>query len=294
VVTLPHLPSEIILQRASLASVAVESPFGAHVTVQAFAWSAGRVWLVAPTDSLKVRAITPRPVIGVTVSVGNQHVIMCGDAELIDGWPPKAGSLSPRLPFGLGWYFARNAAITAGILTDLLSGDLPGLSARTLISFAPRRSLTIDNDRIVHRVGDWPDAPIVGTTRVLQPIDTHTDLLLPSGQELVRNATHANVGWPTADGPVAVPATIINGLAAVSPSVATVLGNPTASGALTVHASAGNRPSRYSGVMLRGPLLCVPPGAVGLDVERITWWEGYTSTTVPVTAKQGKSRRPTR
>jgi hypothetical protein len=289
-----HLQSELILQRASLASVAVESAIGAHVTVQAFAWSAGRVWLLAPTDSLKVRAIARQPVIGVTVGVGKQSVIMSGDAELIDVWPPRTGSLSPRLPFGLGWYFARNAAITAGILTDLLSGDLPGLSSRTLISFAPERSLTLDDDRIVHRSGDWLDASALRTTGVPQPIDAHAGLLPTERQALLRNATHADIGWPTADGPLAVPATITKGQTAVSPNVATLLGEPGGNGALTVHSSPGNRPSRYSGVMLRGPLLCVSTGDVGIDVERITWWEGYTSTTVAVGARQGKSRRPTR
>lgn len=289
-----HLQSELILQRASLASVAVESSIGAHVTVQAFAWSAGRVWLLAPTDSLKVRAVTRQPVIGVTVGVGKQSVIMSGDAELIDVWPPRTRSLSPRLPFGLGWYFARNVAITAGILTDLLSGDLPGLSSRTLISFAPKRSFTLDNNRIVHRTGDWRAAHALRTAGVPQPIDAYAGLLPTERQSLLRDATHATVGWPTADGPVAVPATITDGHAAVSPSVATLLGEPSRDGALTVHDSAGNRPSRYNGVMLRGPLLCSATGAVGVDVERITWWEGYTSRTVRVGARQGKSRRPTR
>jgi hypothetical protein len=290
---MPHLPSELILQRAAVASVAVESTIGAHVTVQAFAWSAGRIWLLAPTDSLKVRAIARQPVIGVTVRTGGQAVIMSGDAELIDVWPPRADSLSPRLPFGLGWYFARNAAITAGILTDLVSGDLLGLSSRTLISFAPKRSLTVDRGRIVHRSGDWPEAPVLGTTGETQPVDTYADLLPAARQALLRNAMHADVGWPTANGPLAVPATITNGQAAVPASLAAHFGEPVGNGALTVHSSLGNRPSRYSGVMLRGPLRCVSDGAVGIDVERITWWEGYHSATVAVDAKPRKSRRPT-
>jgi hypothetical protein len=288
-----HLPSELILQRAALASVAVESTIGAHVTVQAFAWSAGRIWLLAPTDSLKVRAIRRRPAIGVTVRTDSQAVIMSGDAELIDVWPPRADSLSARLPFGLGWYFARNAAITAGILTDLFSGDLPGLSSRTLISFAPKRSLTVDSGRIVHLSGDWPEAPALGTTGETQPIDTHAGLLPAARQSLLRNATRADIGWPTATGPVAVPATITNGQAAVPASLATQFGEPVGNGALTVHSSVGNRPSRYNGVMLRGPLRCVSNGAVGIDVERVTWWEGYHSNTVSVNAKPRKSRRPT-
>jgi hypothetical protein len=211
--------------------------------VQAFAWSAGRIWLLAPTDSLKVRAIARQPVIGVTVGIDDQAVIMSGDAELIDVWPPRAGSLSPRLPFGLGWYFARNAVITAGILTDLVSGDLPGLTSRTLISFAPKRSLTVDNQRIVHRSGNWPAASPLGQADEPQPIDVHADLLPAERQSLLRNAIRADIGWPTATGPVAVPATITNGRAAVLPSLASQFGEPVGNGALTVHSSAGNRPS---------------------------------------------------
>jgi hypothetical protein len=290
---LPHLQSELILQRASLASVAVESATGAHVTVQAFAWSAGRVWLLAPTDSLKVRAITRQPLIGITVRHGKQAVIMSGLAELIDIWPPGPESLSSRLPFGLGWYFARNAAITVGIVTDLLSGEMPGLSSRTLISFAPQRTLTVDNGVIVHQSGTWPEPASAPANGEPSTVDAHIDVLPPEQRQLLRQATQADVGWLTAVGPVAVPATITAGLASVPRNLLTKLGQPVGGGALTVHASEGNRPSRYTGAMLRGPLVYDAGGGIGVEVERITWWEGYRSTTVAV-ARQGKVRRPTR
>jgi hypothetical protein len=291
---LSHLTTELILQRASLASVAVESTTGAHVTVQAFAWSAGRVWLLAPTDSLKVRAIARQPLIGITVRRGPQAVMMSGVAELIDVWPPGSESLSPRLPFGLGWYFARNAAITVGIVADLLSGDMPGLSSRTLISFAPQRTLTVDNGVIVHQSGTWPEPASAPKTGAPPTIDTHADVLPPAQRQLLRQATQADVGWPTTVGPVAVPATVTAGVASVPRNLLAKLGQPIGNGALTVHASEGNRPSRYTGAMLRGPLVYDASGAVGIEAERVTWWEGYTSTTVAVTVRKGKVRRPTR
>jgi hypothetical protein len=290
---LPHLQTELILQRASLASVAVESTTGAHVTVQAFAWSAGRVWLLAPTDSLKVRAITRQPLIGVTVRRGKEAVMMSGVAELIDVWPPRSESLSSRLPFGLGWYFARNAAITLGIVTDLLSGDMPGLSSRTLISFAPQRTLTVDNGVIVHQSGTWPELGSASANGAPPTIDTHVDLLPLAQRQLLRQTTQADVGWLTSVGPVAVPATVTAGLASVPKNLLTKLGQPVGKGALTVHASEGNRPSRYTGAMLRGPLVHDAGGGIGVEVERVTWWEGYTSTTVAV-ARERKVRRPTR
>jgi hypothetical protein len=292
-VTLPHLPTELILQRASLASVAVESTTGAHVTVQAFAWSAGRLWLLAPTDSLKVRAITRRPLVGITVRRGEQAVMMSGVAELIAVWPPRAESFSSRLPFGLGWYFARNAAITVGIVTDLLSRDMPGLSSRTLISFSPQRQVTVDNGVIIHETGTWPEPTRAPTYGAPPTIDTEADLLPPEQRQLLRQATQADVGWLTASGPLSVPATVSAGLASMPTNVLTKLGQPIGNGALTVHASEGNRPSRYSGVMLRGQLVYSADGAVGVEAERLTWWEGYTSTTVAVTARPEKVRRPT-
>ena len=291
--TLPYLQSELVLQRAPLASVAVESTIGAHVTVQAFAWSAGRVWLLAPTDSLKVRAITRQPLIGITIRHGKTAVIMSGVAELIDVWPPRPESLSPRLPFGLGWYFARNAAITVGIVTDLLSGEMPGLSSRTLICFAPQRTLTVDNGVIVHQSGTWPELASSPANDAPPTIDTHIDVLPPAQRQLLRQATQADVGWLTSVGPVAVPATVSAGLASVPRNLLTKLGQPVGNGALTVHASEGNRPSRYTGAMLRGPVVYDAGGGTGVEVERVTWWEGYTSTTVAV-ARQGKVRRPTR
>jgi hypothetical protein len=291
---MPHLQTELILQRASLASVAVESTTGAHLTVQAFAWSAGRVWLLAPTDSLKVRAIARQPLIGITVRHGKQAVMMSGVAELIDVWPPRPESLSSRLPFGLGWYFARNAAITVGIVADLLSGDMPGLSSRTLISFVPQRELTVDNGVIVHQSGTWPEPASAAAHDAPPTVDTHVAALPPAQRQLLRQATQADVGWLTSVGPVSVPATVTAGLASVPTNVLTKLGRPVGNGALTVHASEGNRPSRYTGAMLRGPLVYNTAGAVGVKAERVTWWEGYTSTTVPVTARHGKVRGPTR
>jgi hypothetical protein len=290
---LPHLQSELVLQRASLVSVAVESTTGAHVTVQAFAWSAGRVWILAPTDSLKVRAILRQPLIGITVRHGKQAVIMSGLAELIDIWPPGPESLSPRLPFGLGWYFARNAAITVGIVTDLLSGEMPGLTSRTLVSFTPRRTLTVDHGSIVHQSGTWPEPASAVASGAPPTIETHVDLLPPALRQLLRQATQADVGWLTSEGPVAVPATVAAGLASVPTSLLTKLGQPVGSGALTVHASEGNRPSRYTGAMLRGPIIYDAGGGIGVEAERVTWWEGYTSTTVAV-AREKKVRRPTR
>ncbi len=290
---LPHLQSELILQRASLASVAVESTIGAHVTVQAFAWSAGRLWLLTPTDSLKVRAITRQPLVGVTVRSEKQAVMMSGVAELIDVWPPRPESLSPQLPFGLGWYFARNAAIAVGIVTDLLSGEMPGLTSRTLVSFRPQRALTVDNGVIVHQSGTWPESASATANGEPPTIDTHVDVLPPEQRQLLRQATQADVGWLTSVGPVAVPATVGIGLASVPRNLLTKLGQPVGNGALTVHSSEGNRPSRYTGVMLRGPLVYDAGGTVGVEAERVTWWEGYSSTTVAA-ARQGKVHRPTR
>ncbi len=291
---MPHLRTELILQRASLASVAVESTTGAHVTVQAFAWSAGRVWLLAPTDSLKVRAIARQPLIGITARHGKQAVMMSGVAELIDVWPPRPHSLSSRLPFGLGWYFARNAAITVGIVADLVSGDMPGLSSRTLISFAPQRQLTVDNGVIVHQSGPWPEPASAAANGAPPAVDTHVDILPPEQRQLLLQATQADVGWLSSVGPVSVPATVTAGLASVPKNLLTKLGQPVGNGALTVHASEGNRPSRYTGAMLRGPLVYDADGGVGVEAERVTWWEGYTSTTVAVAAQHGKVRRPTR
>jgi hypothetical protein len=221
-------------------------------------------------------------------------VMMSGVAELIDVWPPRPESLSSRLPLGLGWYFARNAAITVGIVTDLLSGDMPGLSSRTLISFSPERLLTVDDGVVVHERGTWPQPVDPPANGVPPALATHADLLPPEPRQLLRTATKADVGWLTAVGPVAVPATVDAGVSSVARSVLTKMGQPMGDGALTVHASEGNRPSRYTGVMLRGPLAYNADGAIGIDAERVTWWEGYSSTTVAVSPRPGKARRPTR
>ena len=95
---------------------------------------------------------------------------------------------------------ARNAAITVGIVADLLSGDMPGLSSRTLISFAPERELTVDNGVIVHQSGTWPEPAGAAANGAPLAVDTYVDVLPPAQRQLLRQATRADVGWLTSVG----------------------------------------------------------------------------------------------
>ena len=285
--------TELVLQRATLACVAVEDNRGAHVTVQAFAWSAGRLWLLAPTESHKVWALRKQPQIAVTVRFGDHAVIMGGTAELVDVWPPDPQQLFGRLPLSMGWYLARNAGITAGIITDLVTGDLPGLSSRTIICVTPARSITLQAGHITHTTGAWADST-EASGAAPTTLDPYTDLFPAPQQSLVRSATTADLGWVGSEGLLCLPAVVSHGLVSVPQSLVDTVGTSVGGGAITVHQSLGNRPSRYLGAMFRGPVGLSIDGNVAIDVERITWWTGYASGTVPIPPTPKAAKRTAR
>ena len=279
---LDRLRNESILQRADVAAVAVDTGRGAHVTVQAYAWSAGRLWLIAPTDSAKVRALRKRSGICISVRHGDDSVVLAGEAELIDAWPPRPGVASPRLPLGLAWYFTRNAALTGGIITDVITGDMENVTARTIICITPKRSLTLVGNAVVAESGSWQPTATKASTRRPHLLPSATAKLPLRASQLLASATGASVGWLTPGGPIVVPSVVHEGVATLSSSVVERTGRPSGPGAITVHDSKGNRPSRYAGVMLRGAIGSDRAAAVTMTVERVTWWDGYRSETVSV------------
>ncbi len=270
-----------IFAHGDLATLAVDTGRGVHVTPQAFAWAAGQLWLVVPTSSLKARSLRRRPRAGALVRHDDHAAMLGGTTELLDTWP-LPGALAtalwraPRLGPGVAVYGARNALRTLGITADALTGRMGRIEPRTIVALQP------DDVHVVGLVDPPATAP--------RPGDPPTALsaLPPTLADLVLDARHVDLGWPASTGPRAVPATVLDagaGRFAISRAVLDVAGAPDGEGSAMVHRSPGVRPGDYVGVLLRGPVRLVDDVdeatvEVAIDVDRVTWWEGYRATTV--------------
>lgn len=277
-----------VLAGAAVAAVAVDTGRGVHVSPQAFAWAAGRAWLLTPSDSLKARSIRRRAVAGVTVQHGDKAVVVTGRAQVLDAWPPAAALAAlpsaPRLGLGALAYGRRNGAVAVGVALDALAGRMGLPSARSVVCVEPAAWAFVDGVELLAASGWEPAEPV----RAGRPRRATVDLTpLPARQRtLVIGATQGDVGWSTAAGPAAVPAAAVDlteGRVTVVAALADRLGAPAGEGCVMVHASPGSRPGRYRGVLLRGPLLtgARQEGRLAVTVRprRLTWWEGYRSTT---------------
>lgn len=283
--------AESVFDAAPLALVAVDTGRGVHVSPQAFAWAAGRLWLLAPSDSLKVRVVRRSGVAGVTVPSGDGRAVMVtGRARVLEAWPPSLDLASAPAVALLGAgalaYGKRNAAVAAGVALDALSGRMGLPGARSVLSVEPTRWALFDGDEVVDHDGWLAAEPIASRRRRRSPVSLSA---LPRAlRTVVSKAAEATVGWPGPAGPVAlvaVPEDLTFGRVRVPAAVADLLGPPEGEGCVMVHASPGNRPGEYRGVLLRGPIDAGARRAGGLVVTvrptRLTWWEGYRSATAP-------------
>ncbi len=280
--------AEAVLDDATLALVAVDTGRGIHVSPQAYAWAAGRVWLLTPRDSLKVRSVRRAGVAGVTVRAGTGAVVLTGRARIVADWPPAVDVDSAlRLGAGALAYGRRNAAVAVGVALDALAGRMGVPGPRLVIAVEPARWALLDGDAVADHDGWLRTDPLAPG----RPRRTEVSVrALPRPlRTVVTRATEATVGWPGPSGPVAVPALpddVAVGRVRVPAALADLLGPPEGEGCVTVHASPGNRPGDYRGVLLRGPLAVGGRRAGGLAVTvrptRLTWWEGYRSATADV------------
>lgn len=281
----PTAAAGAALDAGTLALVAVDTGRGVHVSPQAYAWAAGRVWLLTPADSLKVRSVRRRGVAGATVRVGDRTVVITGRARLVADWPPSLDVGSAlRLGAGALAYGRRNAGVAAGVALDALAGRMGVPGPRLVIAVEPARWALLAGDDLVDHDG-WPAAAPLMSGRPRRAEVPLRPLPRPL-RTVVTRATEATVGWPGSAGPVAVPARpddLAAGRVLVPAALADLFGAPGGEGCVTVHASPGNRPGDYRGLLLRGPLAVGGrrggERAVTVRPTRLTWWQGYRSAT---------------
>jgi hypothetical protein len=285
-----------LFARARLVYTAVSTRSGPHVTPQAFAVFAGRLWLITPRGSLKARVIRRDKKVGALVRHGRRSLVIAGTAEVISPWGFGDAARLARHALtaqgALATYAARNARLLTGYLRDLLSLPAGGLPIdRALIAIRPQRALLLDGDSVVARWGRW------SSPRVRAKVDSNVrtgadagDLLSQVPADAAEASHHGGAcvaGWLGASGPLALPASWDPaGCAAVTAAelVDAAKLERQSPACITIDHSAGIRPTRFRGVMLRG--VGTAAGARGrrvtlrLQVARVTWWNGFSAGTV--------------
>jgi hypothetical protein len=277
-----------LLHRAPLLYTAVDTGRGLHVTPTAFAWNGRALWVVAPRESVKARAVRHRPRVGLLLRLRDRSLVASGPAELVDPLHGQGVFSAARLfelPFaGLG-YTARNTGHIAGLLRDL--GPDPRLALdRVVIRIALDRYALLDGDGPAATWGGWPGGSLSGPVPAAVPGPDGSALPEPLSR-LVTGGGGCCLAWPTPDGPVALPARWAGGgrLAEVGAGLMSLVGaSRSGPAALTVDAGGYRLSSKY-GVMLRGngtAGVAGPTALVALPADRITYWRGAESGTLRV------------
>lgn len=256
--------------------VAVVGPAGPHVTPELYAVADGRVWFWSAANTVKVATLNRDPRAAATVSVDGRSVLLTGHVERFDPCDLKALPGALRDPVALGRatmrFGLRNAADLGAFAGDLVRGRL-GRSLpprRVLLGLMPSRSALVDNGRVLHAVGDWPEP---GPRHGAPPTDGHRAGVL---------------AWETPDGCVALPARIdlADHEAWVAPALVTLAGLPsTARVGVVVDDYVAAGPAAKEGTLLRGTGTLGSDGHVTIELERRTDWRGVaTKTTKPRSA----------
>ena len=286
-----------VFDDGDLTYLAVRSPRGPHVTPLAFHRQAGRLWLVAARDSLKVRAIGQDPVVGGLVRSGQRAVMWSGRARLVDPLTGRGlGTHLLELPLAVTGYLVRNFREAAGVVWDRPVPTLP--ITRLLVCVDVDRVALFQGWSVAAAWGPWsqldrlrrdapppgPPTPLWGAPPALR------GLLLEADRPAV-------LGWQTASGPMAIPAVWHQdeSAALASPAAMVLAGaNPRGPGCLTVGRGDHHGDAR-EGLLLRGSgsAHLGPAGAgVVLRVRTITYWSATLTRTIDIRA--GQTPRATR
>ena len=276
-----------VVERAPVLYTAVDTGRGLHATPTAFSYSGGAFWLVAPRESVKVRALRRRPRVGLLLRSRRYDLVAIGHASIIDPIRGRGLGLTSDidrlvdLPFAALGYFGTNTQHVLGILRD---ADLePGLLLdRTAVRIHPDRIALLRGPDVLATWGGWTSVDLLGTDPP-PGIDIDPAVLPERLRPLLREPGPACLAWPSVHGPTALPAcwTGTGGLAHTSTELMTLIGGHTSGPAALTISTGGYRLNSKAGIMLRGQAHAGPT-LTTLNPQRITYWQGDRSATVPI------------
>lgn len=268
---------------------------GPHVTLQAGVVHLGRHWTTATRESVKAASIRKVGRASASMGEGRSWRIIGGEASALDPAHMSSFTTDP-----VASAFAGGAMLRLGLgRLDQLLGYAEAASSvpvsflptgRVLLATRIRDELVLDGDQVVSATGQWARDradvhPVTSRARQWKPELALADV--PDGiAALARRAGHTWVGLESIGGAVALPADWepVSGQLRVGrgalTAVAAELPGPVC---VTIHDSASRRPDEKLGVMLRGNGAVIDADhaavSVALEIERVTYWCGFATTT---------------
>jgi hypothetical protein len=285
-----------VIGAAGFDAYAVTARSGPHVTLQAGVLHLGRHWTTTIRTSVKAGAVRRTGWAAASSMEGRRCRVVGGPASLLDPVHPSTITSEPvntmlaggaLLRLGLGRLDQILGYAEAGRAVPL--SFLP--TGRVLLTTRLRDELVLEGDTVVRAGGRWDRAGAELDVRRGRPPRWQPDRVLDGApEEITLLAGRAGPGWigvQTGTGAVALPAAwdpstgrlkvALAGLGAV----AAELPGPVC---VTLHDSGRRRPDEKMGVMLRGVGTVVDrdgrAASVAIDVERVTHWSGFDTTTV--------------
>jgi hypothetical protein len=269
---------------------------GPHVTPELFSTTAGRLWCMTASSTLKARLFRKDPRVGIAAISGSAAAVMLGRAATVDPAHPTDVLRMPGTvafsPKGVTSFVADNAAELTGAVLDAVAGRLgrPLPPHRIVVAIEPLATAVLDDSGIV---SDHPWDEPAAALRTDESADDD-EIGLPD-HPLVRSGPTV-LGWQTAAGhPLALPATWNSRSSTATVDAALFSRTGAAAegpGCVTFDTWTGYGPTGKQGVMLRGEGAAARAGGatgvtVALHVERAITWDGVHTQTESVDAATG-------
>lgn len=280
------------------AAYAVTTRSGPHVTMQATAEWADRIWTTTSRGSLKARSVQTHGVAAATtvadVDAGTVQVA-AGPTIAVSPIDPRTAAADPEallhlLPGVLG-VAAHHAEQLVGYLEAAREIPASWLPHRRLVLVTrPDRSLSLRGWDVEGVTGPWAQLAAGGAPEPSPRAAGSLPVLPDDLADLVRTDAPAQVGVSTPDGPVPLPGRIdeAGGLRVSTAALAAVGAILPGAGCVTFDDSAPRRPDAKRGAMLRGRLVLADrdhrTARLVLDADKITSWNGFRAETTDVAA----------
>ena len=290
--TVDHIEPEVSTR---FAAYTVRSRSGPHVTMQAGVVHADRFWTTTSGGSLKARSISTHRTASVVVETDGKARVLAGRTSALRPFRPLDALKDPFAPLrspgavlrlGLGQVEQLIGYFEAG--TAVPPDWLP--HRRVLLVTRVDRSLTLEGLDVVERTGGWRRRGEQPGLEVepCRPQDLPQDAQPPSHRDVVRLDARAHLGFETDDGPVSLPAAWRgeNRFEVSAPALEAIGADLPGRAAAVFDDSVSRRPDEKLGAMFRGRVTLADVdgsrATVLVETERITMWDGFEASTVPV------------
>jgi Pyridoxamine 5'-phosphate oxidase len=309
-----------VLDEGVLLHLAVATPKGPHLTPVVYVLDGGRLWVTTSRSSVKARAWRRDPAVAGLVQAGETAVIFRGRVRTYDvleptSWPAAAVA-GPRLVSAATRFSVKNARFFAGYAVDArrlpFAWSPPGRLFAGL-ELQAGRVLDVGTGAVLDRWGEWPagvryenastslDRAAAREAKVPSHVWSAVGQAGTAALALQARSTVAvvPVAWRRADGGVyeaTAPAAVArlsriyrSGQAALTLTHASRWRAADMTG-MVVQGSAHlySPRSRSGGIIVRRRLeegwdgaLPDNPVLLRLRPDRVVWWKGWTSGTVP-------------